>query len=194
VTAEIKRGDVAQAGIVISNSEIGMGSIKVEPLMFRLVCLNGMIANDHAMRKYHVGRAGTTDDLAQEFFKDDTRKADDVAFWKKVRDVVQGSFNVDIFNRIVDSVRETTERVISGDPVKVVEVTQKKFGLSDKERGSVLTHLIQGGDLSQYGLLNAITRASQDVDDYDRATDLERLGGQVVELSRNDWREIAEAA
>jgi len=194
VETEIRKNDVVQAGIVISNSEIGMGSIKIEPLVYRLVCLNGMIAADHAMRKYHVGRSSGDVNLAEEFFKDETRKADDKAFWLKVRDVIRGSFNADIFEKIVNSMREATERVISADPVKVVETTQKRFGFTDSERGSVLTHLIQGGDLTQYGLMNAITRTSQDIDDYDRATEFERLGGQVIELKRSYWREIAEAA
>ncbi len=38
---EVNKGDVVQAGICISNSEVGLGSLKVEPLVYRLVCLNG---------------------------------------------------------------------------------------------------------------------------------------------------------
>jgi hypothetical protein len=38
---EVKQGDVVQAGMVISNSEVGMGSLKVEPLIYRLICTNG---------------------------------------------------------------------------------------------------------------------------------------------------------
>jgi len=38
-----------------------------------------------------------------------------------------------------------------------------------------------------------LTRASQDVDDYDRATDLERLGGQLIELPRQAWHTLATA-
>lgn len=41
---EVKKGDVVQAGMVISNSEVGLGSLKVEPLIYRLICTNGMIA------------------------------------------------------------------------------------------------------------------------------------------------------
>jgi hypothetical protein len=192
--ADIKVGDTVQAGIVISNSEIGLGSIKVEPMIYRLVCSNGMISADHSMRKYHVGRNAGEGSLAEEFFKDATRRADDKAFWMKVRDVVEGSFREDVFNRLVDGMRDATQKQITGDPVKVVEVAQKHFGFTDSERGGILTHLIKGGDLSQYGLLNAVTRASQDVPDYDRATELERAGGQVIELSSKDWKAIAEAA
>ena len=193
ITAEIKRGDVVQAGIVISNSEVGMGSVKVEPLVFRLVCSNGLIANDYSMSKYHVGRGFEGGDNAEEFFTDETRRTDDKAFFLKVRDVVKGAFNKDVFSRIVDKLHLSTEQTIDADPVKVVEVVQKRFGLSDGERSGVLTHLIKGGDLSQYGLLNAVTRMSQDVESYDRATLIEGLGGQILELPKHEWEMIANA-
>jgi hypothetical protein len=79
---------------------------------------------------------------------------------------------------------------IEADPVKVVEVTAKKYGLTDDERGSVLHHLIEGKDLSQWGLSNAVTRMSQDVEDYERATAFEVLGGSIIELPRQDWQEL----
>lgn len=46
--AEITEGDIVQAGFVVSNSEIGLGALKVEPLVYRLVCKNGMISKDYA--------------------------------------------------------------------------------------------------------------------------------------------------
>lgn len=58
IQAEVRVGDVVQSGVVISNSEVGCGSVRVEPLVFRLSCLNGMIAADSSIRKYHVGRSG----------------------------------------------------------------------------------------------------------------------------------------
>lgn len=193
LTFEVKKGDIVQAGLVISNSEIGLGSVKVEPLIYRLSCLNGMISVDASLRKYHVGRGGDAGDLAEEFFRNETRQADDRAFWLKVRDVVNGAFRRDVFERIVARLQIATGLAIPADPVKVVEVVQQKFQLQDAERSGILTHLIKGGDLTQYGLVNAITRTSQDVKDYDRATDLERLGGQVLELPKSDWQAIANA-
>ena len=44
---EVVPGDVVQAGFVISNSEIGLGALKVEPLVYRLICKNGMISKDY---------------------------------------------------------------------------------------------------------------------------------------------------
>jgi len=42
--------------------------------------------------------------------------------------------------------------------------------------------------------VNAVTGYSQEVQKYDRATDLEALGGRLIELQPREWKEIAEAA
>jgi hypothetical protein len=70
----------------------------------------------------------------------------------------------------------------------------KTFGLNEVEGKSVLKQLASGGDLSRFGLYNAITAASQTVEDYDRATDLERIGAQVIDLPKSAWQRIATAA
>ena len=77
---------------------------------------------------------------------------------------------------------------------KAVEVLAKKVGLTKGESSDVLRHLIQGGDLSQYGLYNAVTRTAEDAVSYDRATDIEGLGQKVIDLTVREWREVAEAA
>ena len=55
IEGEVKKGDSIRAGLVVSNSEVGQGSLRVEALDFRLVCLNGMI-RESAIRKAHLGR------------------------------------------------------------------------------------------------------------------------------------------
>ena len=46
------------------------------------------------------------------------------------------------------------------------------------------------GALSGFGLVNAVTHFSQQVGDYDRATELEALGGRLVEGSASDWKAL----
>ncbi len=189
IEREVKTGDVVQAGVVISNNEVGAGGLNVSPLVFRLVCSNGMISQS-AMKKTHVGRAAEGEG-AFEFFRDETLEADDKAFWLKVQDTVRSAVTNASFKRLVDQMAESLDIRIEADPVKVVERTADKFLLTDGERGDVLRHLIDGGDLSQWGLLNAVTRTSPDVEEYDRATELERMGGRILELPRTEWERIA---
>ena len=69
-----------------------------------------------------------------------------------------------------------------------------RYTLSDRERAGVLRQLIVEGDLTGYGLVNAVTHYSHDVEDYDRATEFEALGGKLIELSSGEWKELAAAA
>lgn len=190
ICGEIKKGDVVQSGVCISNSEVGCGSVSVEPLLYRLVCANGLIMQDLKMRKYHTGRGfgngGDENGDAEEFFRDETRRADDKAFFLKTRDLVRGALSQSGFNMMMKKISDaTTKNVV--DPVKTIEITQRKLGWTDEEKSSVLKHLIDGGDLSLWGLTNAVTRAAQDIDSYDRATDFERMGSAVLELPKTDW-------
>jgi hypothetical protein len=164
-------------------------------MIYRLVCLNGSI---HAsiIKRRHVGRKSQySDDVllteSQEFLRDATRQADDRAFFLKVQDLVAAALTQERLDKNLLAMQGAVEAKIEADPVKVVEVTAERFGLGDSERGSILKHLIQGGDLSKFGLANAVTRASQDVEDYTLATQMESMGGQIIEMPKNDWAVLA---
>ncbi len=190
---EMRVGDVVQAGIVISNSEVGQGTLSVQPLLFRLVCSNGMIAADQSLRKTHLGRAIGSDELVT-VFQDDTLRADDQAFFLKVRDVVQSALSEATFMQVATKMQKTMGIELAGSPVKTVEVLRQRYTLSEAEGDGVLRHLITGGDLTGYGLVNAVTHYSKEVADYDRATEFEALGGKLIELSSREWKGLAETA
>lgn len=189
--------DVVKPGIVISNSEIGMGSLNVQPAVHTKACSNLAWFSENRMRKYHVGRVqsngGNAEDL-YEVFTDATKELSERAFWAQIADLVTAALEGDIFEKTVKQLREARGMVIEADPVKAIEVVAEKFSLNDAERGGVLTHLVKGGDLSAYGVSNAVTRMSQDVDDYDRASELEKFGGQIIELKPKEWAVISKAA
>lgn len=185
------KGDIVEAGIVISNSEVGAGALRVEPMIYRLVCLNGMISSDTRMRKYHVGKSADGDGVF-EYLSTEARAADDKAFWLKVRDVVKGAFNRDLFDALVRKIETAaTEEIGAVKLEKFVEEVTDRFALPDGTQEGILRHLIEGGNLNKWGAVNALTRAAHDVDDYDLSVEMERAGGKILELSSADWKEIA---
>jgi len=190
---EIQPGDVVQAGVVISNSEIGHGSLSVQPLVYRLVCRNGLIAPDRAMRKAHVGRLQEASTEEITIFRDDTLAAEDKAFYLKVRDVVQAAVSQASFEQTAVKMRATLGIKLTGDPVKAVEVLATRYLLNEQERSGVLRSLIAESDLSGYGLVNAVTGYAQEVDNYDRATELEQLGGRLLDQSKAEWEALTTA-
>lgn len=186
---EVKKGDLVQAGVVISNSEVGLGAVSVQPLVYRLVCTNGMVVNALGERRNHVGRtAKTVEDFS--VYSDETMKAEDKAFMLKLRDATMAALNEARFSQIIGKLQESTEAKITGKVQDVVELTGKTFDFTQQEQDNVLNYLIRGGDLSMYGLSNAITRASQDVESYDRATALEGFGWDVVNMTPSQWNKL----
>jgi len=191
VALEIKKGDVVQAGIVLSNSEIGAGAVKVEPMLYRLVCLNGAIAPEAGMRRYHIGRNGDRElEEAFEVFKSETVQADNRAFFLKLRDVLEAAFDEIRFKKLADAAAGGTQRQITGKVEDAVEAVAEVYSLPVTAAGGILEHLARGGDLTQWGLANAVTRYSQDVENYDHATELERVGGDIMLQDDAGWKKL----
>jgi hypothetical protein len=186
--------DTLSPAITISNSEVGAGSLSVQTSVWTKQCTNMATFAERSVRKNHVGGRHEISEGFEALLSDETRRVSDQAIWMQVRDVVRGSFDRARFDALVDKVAGMTTDKIEGDPIKVIDLASKRFGFVEAERTSVLRHLIEGGDLSRYGLFNAVTRTAEDLPDYDRATDFEKLGGEIVELSRTEWKELALAA
>ena len=177
LTGEIEKGDVVRGGVIVSNSEVGYGSVNVQAFIERLVCMNGMIA-ETSFRRRHIGASHDITDLLSR----DTLNKTSEALVGQVQDVVRNVLSNEGFNNVLGKLRETTETEIA-KPIDAVEIIQKQFRFTEDEKDSVLNHLIKGGDTTKWGLTNAVTRASQDLEDYDRATEFEKFGWDVANLS-----------
>ena len=72
----------------------------------------------------------------------------------------------------------------------VIQEVNKLYKFSEDEGAGIYQHLIEGNDLSLYGLSNAVTRQSQDVADYDRATELEGKGYEILTMPPHMFNRI----
>jgi hypothetical protein len=188
---EVTKGDIVQSGVVITNSEVGLGSVMVSPLIYRLVCTNGMIAADSGVNKRHIGRINTSEDEDYSLYRDETLKADDQAFLLKIQDIVGVVSDELQFNKVVDKMREAAGVSITGNDIPhVVELTSKEFGFTQDENSKILQHLFEARDYTKYGLANAVTRTAEDVPNYDRASEIEAEGFGVVTMDDLIWRRI----
>lgn len=187
----IFRSDTVHPIVCIGNSETGHGSVFVEGGTFTDGCTNLAIFNAK-MRRYHTGARAELSDEAYQLLSDETKRLTDAAIWNQARDLVVAAFDKARFDADVEKLLEATEQKIEDDPIKVVERVAKRYSFTEFTKTGVLKRLVEGGDLSRYGLHSAITRHSADEPDYDEATKLERLGGQIIELPKTDWKAIAE--
>lgn len=189
LTAEVTPGDIVQGGVVITNSETGLGAVSVQPLVYRLVCSNGMVVNTKT-RRNHVGRAETTEEAFQIYSKE-TLAADDNAFIMKLQDTVRAAIDEVKFAQVVGRMRESKDVKLNiADIPSVVKLASSSFGITENESKGVFQHLIEDADYTLFGLANAVTRYSQDVEDYDRASKLEEIGYSVMTMSPALFRTI----
>jgi len=195
LTTEVVPGDIVQSGILITNSEVGLGSVTIQPLVYRLVCSNGMVVNDARMRKYHAGRRN---EAAEDFtiYSDETIKADDIALQMKIQDTVRAVVDQTRFERVVNMMRDAKNAIIHAETniPKMVELAGSDFKYSKEEGEGILDYLIRGGDMSLYGYANATTRYAQDVKSYDRSTALESIGYTILGMSPAKWANLQKAS
>ncbi len=198
VSAEVKVGDTVNFGIVLSNSDVGAGEFKLETFIYRLACANGMIGSKLSSAR-HIARAISGGEEASEIFSDKTLNLHDAAFFSGMRDLFLNALDTKNFDLEVNRIREASDRKIRNtDLEKVVELAMSATRVHGEGiRHGILSALMTGNEgagLTQWGLVNSFTRASQDEGlSYDVATELERAGGEIVELKDSQWKQIAEA-
>jgi hypothetical protein len=188
----LKEPQVVQAGFILTNSETGLGSLSVQQVVYKLMCTNLWVLEE-GYRQRHLGKALESDGDGK-LYRSDTRQAEATARLLKIRDHVANALDETRFRALVGRMQETTEIRLEGSVEKIMEVTARKVGLSIAERDETLKNLIEGGDLSLWGLSNAVTATAQTATGYDRATELESAGGRFFALPAAEIREIVRAA
>jgi hypothetical protein len=172
--------DTISPGVVISNDEVDEDSFSIEASIFTHACTNLAIAG-WALRKYRLDAP----------LRGETRKLAVAAIRDRMHALVITALDAANLGAEAQRLKLAAEnRIALDDAVQAVERAGEGITLTATEKRSVLQHFIEGRDFTRYGLQAAVTRASADVEDYDRATELERLGGRVIALPSVEWKSI----
>ncbi len=190
--------DIIYAGIQITNSEIGLGSVRASLLFARIACFN-ISSTAMSYGKMHKGRK----QLAGEeiVYSQETQALDNTAVMAKLKEEIEHMLDPEVFDRELNKYREASLIKITAkdspyagsnnaSTPAVIEQVNKHLGIKKEESVDVLTNFFEdSSNYTVYGLSNAITTTSKTCD-YDRATELEKLGHKVVELKPKEWQEI----
>jgi hypothetical protein len=115
--------------------------------------------------------------------------------WDQLQESLRNSLNAGAFSDLLERLKLTTQMQTRLGLDEVVERVGSTFHLRTHEQNTVLHHLSRDEDVSRdglnlWGLLNAVTRTAEDVEQYDRATALEELGGELALLSPRAWERL----
>jgi hypothetical protein len=185
-----KVGEVIRAGLVLSNSEVGRGCREIRFLVYTLACTNGMIVplGLAGMKTRHWGGK-----LGQGVIRRlPARAREDRNFALAARDLAR-QISRDHLVRVAEQLRMANERKMTGDAGAGIKLLADRFKLTRPEREEITANLFEAGDFSQYGLINAVTRAANAHPSYDRAVELEEIGGEIFNMPAPQLGLILEA-
>ena len=181
IKAEISKGNIIQGGFVISNSEVGAGCLKIEPLIFNSVSKNTLIFKDCLHKTNHIGRQFKSSISCE--IPADERNYNVTILTKLQKDIQSAVSDSATFDTIIQLLKQVKQIPLQKNIVKAVESLANDFSLSPNERGDILRQLCISEDYSRYGLIQAISAASKISNSYERATELEHIGGDLLYLS-----------
>lgn len=158
-TTEVKVGDQVQAGIHISNSEVGSRAVHIDSLVYRLVCSNGMVTSEFASRTAirHIGNPGRLKDYVHQAIAD-------------ARDGSQ-----ELIRRFRVSVSERL-----AEPEKLIETHAKAHDLTQEQLKAALESYAAVGDPTLFGAVNAFTEIAKREPSFERRYQVERAGTALL--------------
>ena len=177
----IQKNDIVARGILISNSEVGRGNLRVELFVYRLACENGLILPDAPQKKFRKVHRGApiknpcNCELPIDFGF--TQEACEI--FDQIRSIVHETIVDARFENAVEQLRESS-RIPIEDAYEWIARLAKKFRLDDDERLAIRMQVPATSTLTLYDMINAVTASAHFAKNYKRAIALERLGGEIL--------------
>jgi len=156
-------GDEACAGLHIANSEVGMRSVTVDALVYRLVCTNGLIKLVKGQSLFHRRHIGTG---ASEALG-------------RLPGAIEASMAAAELS--LEQFAQSTTQVVE-DPEQTIKGLSQREGFSDAFAESILEQLQTEAPDQQhtrYGLINALTGAARQLP-ADARYGIETLAGRLI--------------
>lgn len=157
----IQNKDDVMVGIHITNSEVGSATLRIDSCLFRLVCSNGMIA-----------RVGGESLMEQRHIHLSNREIEN----RVVEAVSEGMELGDLFvNKFA-----MTKDIQVKNPLDVLNRLAKNQKYSREFTDTLKSSFNTEPDSNAFGIVNALTRASQ-VLPFDRRLEVETFAGVVMD-------------
>jgi hypothetical protein len=148
-----------KAGILIGNSEVGMGSVSVEPFVFRKPCTNDLIVSrEKSFRHAHIHL--TAHELT-----------------RRMAEAVSDGFRV--ASSVLDVFLKSREEPIE-DPLAAIRKIAEARQFSQKLTDELVSSYLVEPEANRFGLINAFTNAAQKLGPLQRI-EMERFAGTLLE-------------
>lgn len=179
-----RRGDIIRQGLAVSNSEVGAGSIKIQPWAVYLACTNGMKSTKN-YRQVHLGGELDAGILTRE-----TIEIRAEAVWSEVRDFTSAALSPEHLHRFVEFLDAAEEIEVDVEPRLAVANIVKTYNLNGGQGTSILERYLRDAGTNgetQFGLVQAVTYEAHEADSFRAQEDMEDLGGKLLETGGTEF-------
>lgn len=166
-------------GFVLSNSEVGQGSLSIAPRVKILACSNGMVWDDEGFKRMHLG--GKLSE-GEAVWKQDTKAANVLLIEKQLRDMIDKYVSPDFLSQRVKDIEEMAARKLE-HPVECCRNMCEAIGMNESEANAVFEQFIKQGDVSSvFSVAQAVTSYAHDCDP-DRRFQLEKEATGLLKVA-----------
>lgn len=173
------RTEPVEGGIIISNSEVGNGAFSVSPFINVLVCSNGLVS-DNKLRRVHIGRkldAGVIN------WSGKTRQLEDEVLFSKIKDMINQTFNPDIFHKWVDEINGVATTEVPKPSIAIDNIISH-FEMPKSKKDDLLNEFTNNAPETgntQWGISMAVTRLAQKEENYEDQIKMEEIGAKILD-------------
>lgn len=167
-------GDIVNGGIIVTNSEVGLGRFKVTQFISILKCNNGLIS-DNELSKVHLGKSQEHQTIN---WSDKTLSLDDEHLYSQISDMITHCFTKDKFQLWIDQINNTASTEIK-QPILAINNIVKEYQIPKEQIESLLLQFAQDG-YTKWGLTNALTTIAQTNKDYNKQIEYEKIGNKIL--------------
>lgn len=159
-------GEDLFAGLCVSSSDVGIGSLNINFFVYKKVCSNGLVISKiggNILRMHHVG-------------------IDIDEFIVAVHEAVE-KFDI-ICENICDVITEASEKFLSDEDIEhILTKASKEAQVTKKDKEKIIelakTRYARNGAVTKWGVINGITEIAQGYD-VERQLDLETYAGKLL--------------
>ena len=153
--------DILHSGIDIRNSEVGAAAVSIGAMVYRTICLNGLIMSGGKWEysRKHVGKNDITQVIRNAYNKALTTS-------RQAKDSFDGMRGIKV-----------------SKPVETLETIAKRYSFTSEQERAIKEAFYIEPDNTMFGVVNALTRAGNNTTlTVDSRHSLQKTGGRITEL------------
>ncbi len=171
-------GDGIISGFVITNSEVGHGSLTIMPRAVVLKCKNGMVNVSEKFAQKHLGaKMGEYESIQ---WSDETKQKNLELIMNQVKDAIKLYVSEEYLGKFINDTIEKGAKQLE-HPMDCIKQVTNSLEISETKADDILNFFIKSGDLSAFGVTQAITLYASQVENPDEQYELENQAMQVLD-------------